>query len=124
MVEVTPGLLLGSMGDVVALLGRARHRSRGGGGMVTRLLSIISTPIDWSEIKTPQGSLMAKHISLPDLPSSDLLTHFPECVQFITDCTQDGGTVLVHWLVNKLLLTAVELINCMMSGRALLMTHL
>ncbi len=92
MVEIIPGLLLGSMGDVIALLGH-HHKSH----RVNQLLSILNTPIDWSEIKTPQGNLMVKYISLPDLPCSDLLSHFPACYKFIDECIQNDGNVLVHW---------------------------
>ena len=94
MVEVLPGLLVGGMGDVLSLLGSKRPTHR-----VTRLLSVLSSPIDWSEISTPQGCLMAKYISLPDMPSSDLLSHLPSCVEYVTDCITDEGVVLVHWWV-------------------------
>ena len=90
MVEIIPGLLLGSMGDVVALLGRRPpHR-------VTHLLSLLNKPIDWSELKTSQGSLMVKFVMAADLPTTDLLTHFPSCVQFLEENLKEG-TVLVHW---------------------------
>lgn len=92
MVEILPNLLLGSMSDVLYLLGKKSSRK------VTHLLSILTTPIDWSEIHTSQGSLMAKLVSAPDLPSTDLLSHFPSCMSFISE-GRDHGVVLVHWLV-------------------------
>ncbi len=94
MVEVLPGLLLGGMGDVLSLLGSKRPTLR-----VTWLLSVLSSPIDWSEISTPQGSLMAKYVSLHDIPSSDLLSHLPSCVEYVSSCITEGGVVLVHWWV-------------------------
>lgn len=32
------------------------------------------------------------------MASQDLLFHFPECIEFIENGTENGGT-LVHWLV-------------------------
>ena len=89
MVEIRPGLLLGSMDDMLSILGRYPTR-------VTHLLSIINRPVDWSEVKTPQGSLLAKCLLAPDMPSSDLLQHFDSCCEFIEDGVTNGK-VLVHW---------------------------
>lgn len=90
MVEVIPGLLIGGMGDVLYLLGKhPPHR-------VTHLLSIVNKPIDWSEINTPQGSLMVKLVSAADIPSTDLLSHFPSCTDFIMEGLTHG-IVLIHW---------------------------
>ena len=36
-------------------------------------------------------------VCLPDMPSSDLLHHFPACCQFIREALDQKGTVLVHW---------------------------
>ena len=36
-------------------------------------------------------------VCLPDMPSSDLLHHFPVCCQFIREALDQKGTVLVHW---------------------------
>jgi dual specificity phosphatase 12 len=90
MVEISSGLLLGNIGDVIRLLGTRPPIK------VTHLLSIINKPIDWSDIHSPQGSLLAKLINVPDMPSTDLLSHFPSCISFISDGMQQHGTVLVH----------------------------
>lgn len=37
------------------------------------------------------------YVCLPDMPSSDLLHHFPACCQFIREALDQKGTVLVHW---------------------------
>ena len=36
-------------------------------------------------------------VCLPDMPSSDLLHHFPTCCEFIREAVDQKGTVLVHW---------------------------
>ena len=36
-------------------------------------------------------------VCLPDMPSSDLLHHFPVCCQFIREALDQKGTVLVRW---------------------------
>lgn len=37
-----------------------------------------------------------KVISVPDLPSTDLLKHLPDAVAFIEKGLSSGGSVLVH----------------------------
>lgn len=91
MVEILSSLLLGSMNDVLYMFGK--HSSN----RVSHLLSIISNPIDWSDIHTPHGALTNKLIIAPDISSTDLLTYFPSCISFITDALADKGTILVHW---------------------------
>lgn len=95
MVEVCPGLLLGGMSDVLYLLGGS-PRSKGSRPSVTHLLSIVNKSIDWSDVRTPHV-ITAKLVSLPDLPTSDLLSRLPTCVSFIDEGIESGGTVLVHW---------------------------
>lgn len=96
MVEVLANLLLGSMSDVLYLLGKNSSYNT---TRVTHILSILNRPIDWSQIHTSHGALVAKLLVAPDIPSSDLLTQFPSCVSFITDALADNGTILVHWYV-------------------------
>ena len=36
-------------------------------------------------------------VCLPDMPSSDLLHHFPTSCEFIREAVDQKGTVLVHW---------------------------
>jgi protein-tyrosine phosphatase len=32
-----------------------------------------------------------------DIPKDDLISHLPECNEFIQGAVDGGGTVLVHW---------------------------
>ena len=56
MVSVCGGLLLGSVDNVVLVLvdKPRRHQQR-----VIHLLSLLSSPLDWTEIETPQGPSLA-----------------------------------------------------------------
>ena len=92
MVEVRPGLLLGSMDDVFVHVDRPRRRHQ----RVTHLLSLLNTPLDWSDIETPQGAPLAMLVCVPDMPAADLLRHFEPCVSFIAE-GRETGSILVHW---------------------------
>ena len=92
MVEILPGLLLGGMNDVHYLL---RKKSR---VKLTHLLSVIKDPLDWSDLHSPShGPITCKLITATDLPSTDLLVHFPEATGFIREAMDTGGIILVHW---------------------------
>lgn len=90
MAVILPGLLLGSMSDVHVLLGKKSTVK------LTHILSIIKDPLDWSDLH-PQGPIVSKLILATDLPSTDLLTHFPSSTDFIHETMKEGGTILVHW---------------------------
>lgn len=92
MVEIQPGLLLGGMADVQYLLRRKSTVK------LTHLLSVVKEALDWSDLHSPSpGPISSKLIQAIDLPSTDLLVHFPEATDFIRETMDTGGTILVHW---------------------------
>ena len=93
MTQILPGLLLGGLSDALYLLGKRSPLK------VTHLLTLRISPIDWADVHTPHGALVAKLVPVNDLPSTDLLTHFPSCVSFIAEGLEQGGTIVVHWYV-------------------------
>ena len=57
-VSVRGGLLLGGVEDVLVLLDKPkRHHQR-----VTHLLSLLNSPLDWTELETPQGPSLAMYV--------------------------------------------------------------
>lgn len=48
-------------------------------------------------VANPSKKILVKFIQLADMPESDLLHHFLSACEFIKECCNTGGTVLVHW---------------------------
>ena len=93
MVSVRGGLLLGGVEDVLVLVDKPKRRHQ----RVTHLLSLLNSPLDWTEIETPQGPPLAMYVCVADgMPTADLLSHFQSCVSFIAE-GREAGAVLVHW---------------------------
>ncbi|OWR48940.1 dual specificity protein phosphatase 12 [Danaus plexippus plexippus] len=61
---------------------------------VTHILTVDLVPLPRSILD--QTSLIIKYIKLADVPKEDLITHLPECNDFIKDSIANGGKVLVH----------------------------
>ncbi len=121
MLEVRPRLLLGSMGDALAVLSGVPSVTKV--YTVTHLLSVCNeqpditllgeraeeTVKEWDEREgkeaegeeggtTRRRQMKTMFVQVADLPSSDLLEHFESCAQFIKEGVEQG-TILVHWYV-------------------------
>lgn len=97
MTEIRPGLLLGSMGDALAVAARtpsvAKHHK------VTHVLTIANSPPDWRQVLGENDPIpfVTMFVAVTDQPSSDLLGNFESCARFIKEGIEGSGTVLVHW---------------------------
>ncbi|XP_044730446.1 dual specificity protein phosphatase MPK-4-like isoform X2 [Chrysoperla carnea] len=45
---------------------------------------------------TELSELTTKFVQIADVPKEDILSHFEDCYNFIDNCLQENGTVLVH----------------------------
>ena len=97
MTEIRPGLLLGSMGDALAVA--ARTPSVVKNHKVTHVLTIANSHPDWRQVLAENEPLTfaTTFVAVSDQPSSDLLGHFESCARYIKEGVDGGGTVLVHW---------------------------
>ncbi len=60
---------------------------------VTHILTLDAKPLKKEAVE----KYCYKYIHALDMDSTDLLSHFQECIDFIEDGRKQGG-VLVHWL--------------------------
>ncbi|XP_072935388.1 dual specificity protein phosphatase MPK-4-like [Epargyreus clarus] len=61
---------------------------------VTHILTIDLVPLPRSILERP--NLHFKYIKVADVPKEDLISHLPECNEFIKEAVSNGGIVLVH----------------------------
>ncbi|XP_052747503.1 dual specificity protein phosphatase MPK-4 [Bicyclus anynana] len=61
---------------------------------ITHILTIDLVPLPRSILD--RTSLTIKYMKLADVPKEDLISHLPECNDFIRQAIASGGTVLVH----------------------------
>ena len=90
MFEVVPHLYLGIVEDAMAVDSRRPEYSH-----IDCVLSLCHRDPNW------RGALKSKLRSwvvvLCDLPTEDLLTNLPQCVEFIREGVSEEKNVLVHW---------------------------
>ena len=90
MYEIVPFVFLGDWKDAVAVDERdERYRH------IWRVLTISNADPNW------KGALKNKvktfFVEAFDLPTEDLLTKLPDCVQYINEAVVSEESVLVHW---------------------------
>ena len=121
MLQVRPGLLLGSRGDALAVLSRVPSVTKL--YTVTHVLTLANEPLevedgDGEEDDSGDGTsdesckgiggkkrrrsppVKTMFVKVADMPGSDLLHSFEPCIQFIKEGVEQG-TVLVHWYVPR-----------------------
>lgn len=90
MFEVVSHLYLGTAEDAVAVDSRRPEYSH-----IDCVLSLCNEDPNW------KGALKSKLkcwvVVACDLPTDDLLTSFPQCVEFISEGVSAKRNVLVHW---------------------------
>ena len=122
MLQVRPGLLLGSRGDALAVLSRVSSITKQ--YTVTHVLTLANEPLevegergDGEEGDSGDGDgdgrsdesckgnkrrrgppIKTMFVKVADMPGSDMLHSFEPCIQFIKEGVEQG-TVLVHWYV-------------------------
>ena len=122
MLQVRPGLLLGSRGDALAVLSRVPSITKQ--YTVTHVLTLANEPLevegervdgeegdsgdgdgDGKSVESCKGNkrrrgppIKTMFVKVADMPGSDLLHSFESCIQFIKEGVEQG-TVLVHWYV-------------------------
>lgn len=84
MILVEPGLYIGAATDLKDL---TKLSSQG----ITHVLTV-----DSEQLALP-SQFTTKYVRALDDSSTDLLSKFDECVQFIDDGKQPSFSVLVHW---------------------------
>ena len=126
MLQVRPGLLLGSRGDALAVLSRVPSITKQ--YTVTHVLTLANEPLevegervdgeegdsgdgdgdgDGKSVESCKGNkrrrgppIKTMFVKVADMPGSDLLHSFESCIQFIKEGVEQG-TVLVHWYVKS-----------------------
>lgn len=90
MFEVVPHLYLGIVEDAMAVDSRRPEYSH-----IDCVLSLCHRDPNW------RGALKSKlrswAVVVCDLPTEDLLTSLPQCVEFIREGVSEEKNVLVHW---------------------------
>ena len=90
MFEVVPHVYLGTVEDALAVDSRRPEYSH-----VECVLTLCDRDPNW------RGALKNKLkcwvVVACDLPTEDLLTSFPQCVEFIREGVSEKKNVLVHW---------------------------
>ena len=149
MLQVRPGLLLGSRGDALAVLSRVPSITKQ--YTVTHVLTLANEPLevegergDGEEGDSGDGDgrsdesckgnkrrrgppIKTMFVKVADMPGSDLLHSFESCIQFIKEGVEEG-TVLVHWYVlvslsREGLQNYTRIIVCHMTHFGLLTYH-
>ena len=121
MLQVRPGLLLGSRGDALAVLSRVPSVTKL--YTVTHVLTLANEPLEMEDGDGVEGDsgdgtsdesckgiggkkrrrsppVKTMFVKVADMPGSDLLHSFEPCIQFIKEGVEQG-TVLVHWYVPR-----------------------
>lgn len=122
MLQVRPGLLLGSRGDALAVLSRVPSVTKL--YTVTHVLTLANEPLEMDDGDGVEGDsgdgksdesckeiggkkrrrgppMKTMFVKVADIPGSDLLHSFEPCIQFIKEGVEQG-TVLVHWYAQTL----------------------
>lgn len=90
MFEVVPHLYLGTIEDAMAVDSRRPEYSH-----IECVLTLCNRDPNW------RGALKSKLkcwvVVACDLPTEDLLTSFPQCMEFIREGVSEKKNVLVHW---------------------------
>jgi hypothetical protein len=61
---------------------------------ITRILSLGAK----LELELPDQITHLKYVDILDVPTADLLSLLPECIEFVEKgCEQESARVLVHW---------------------------
>jgi dual specificity phosphatase 12 len=77
-------------GNVTAAMDVKRLESLG----ITHILTVDSIPLPSYVTDLPK--LTVRYIQAADMPKEDLLSMFPDCIQYIKDILESGKKILVH----------------------------
>ena len=61
---------------------------------ITHILTVDSVPLPCYVSDLP--NLNVRYVQASDMPKEDLLSIFPDCIQYIKDCLESGKRILVH----------------------------
>lgn len=91
---ILPNLLLGSV-DVACDHSLLKENE------VTHILNVASFNTQFAIDRGPgycavNGLFIYKHVSIMDLPDTDIISYFDECFAFIESALDTGGRILVH----------------------------
>lgn len=64
------------------------------------------------------GNIQHKHVMVTDVETTDILTHLPDCVQFVREALASGGRILVHCMAGISRSSTVSPVPFLHSGAA------